>query len=104
MWPVDHSRSPTGQLSKAGILRSGTIQSTVASFNHRSLGSVDDERIRSFGSKCDQSVESGAVHVNGALFSSFVPFGGIEPSGIGHERGIAGMRLFQRIKIMCVTG
>lgn len=50
-----------------------------------------------------QRVQSGAVHVNGALSSSFVPFGGIKASGIGHERGVEGMRLFQRMTVYSVT-
>lgn len=49
-------------------------------------------------------VDSGAVHVNGALSSTFVPFGGIKSSGLGHERGVEGMRMFQRLKIFSVTG
>ena len=49
-------------------------------------------------------VESGAVHINGALSSSYVPFGGIKSSGLGHERGVEGMRMFQRMKIFSVTG
>ena len=49
-------------------------------------------------------VDSGAVHVNGALSSSFVPFGGIKSSGLGHERGVEGMRMFQRLKIFSVSG
>jgi aldehyde dehydrogenase (NAD+) len=49
-------------------------------------------------------IDSGAVHVNGALSSSHVPFGGIKSSGLGHERGVEGMRLFQRMKIFSVTG
>jgi aldehyde dehydrogenase (NAD+) len=48
-------------------------------------------------------IRSGAVHVNGALSSSFVPFGSIKASGIGHERGVEGMRLFQRMAIYSVT-
>lgn len=51
-----------------------------------------------------QRVDSGAVHVNGALSSTFVPFGGIKASGLGHERGVEGMRMFQRLKIFSVTG
>lgn len=51
-----------------------------------------------------QRVDSGAVHVNGALSSTFVPFGGIKSSGLGHERGVEGMRMFQRLKIFSVTG
>lgn len=50
-----------------------------------------------------QRVHSGAVHVNGALSSSFVPFGGIKASGLGHERGVEGMRLFQRMTVYSVT-
>ncbi len=50
-----------------------------------------------------QRVHSGAVHVNGALSSSYAPFGGIKSSGIGHERGIEGMRMFQRMTVFSVT-
>jgi aldehyde dehydrogenase (NAD+) len=49
-------------------------------------------------------VHSGAVHVNGALSSTFAPFGGIKASGLGHERGIEGMRMFQQLKVFSVTG
>ena len=48
-------------------------------------------------------IHSGAVHVNGALSSTFVPFGGVKASGLGHERGIEGMRMFQRLRIFSVT-
>lgn len=48
-------------------------------------------------------VHSGAVHVNGALSSTFAPFGGIKSSGIGHERGVEGMRMFQRLTVYSVT-
>lgn len=41
--------------------------------------------------------------VNGALSSTFVPFGGIKSSGLGHERGVEGMRMFQRLRIFSVT-
>ena len=49
-------------------------------------------------------VPSGAVHVNGALSSTYVPFGGIKSSGVGLERGVEGMRMFQRLKVFSVTG
>lgn len=51
-----------------------------------------------------QRVESGAVHVNGAVSSTFVAFGGIKASGVGVERGEEGMRLFQRLTVHSVTG
>lgn len=50
-----------------------------------------------------QRVQSGAVHVNGALSSTYAPFGGIKSSGMGHERGLEGMRMFQRLTIYSVT-
>jgi aldehyde dehydrogenase (NAD+) len=50
-----------------------------------------------------QRMHSGAVHVNGALSSSYAPFGGIKSSGLGHERGIEGLRMFQRMTIYSVT-
>lgn len=51
-----------------------------------------------------ERVRSGAVHVNGALSSTYAPFGGIKASGVGLERGVEGMRLFQRITVHSVTG
>jgi aldehyde dehydrogenase (NAD+) len=62
-----------------------------------------------FGNDCDAAlavamkVRSGAVHVNGALSSTFAPFGGIKASGIGHERGVEGMRLCQQLTTMSIT-
>lgn len=50
-----------------------------------------------------QRIRSGAVHVNGTLSSTHVPFGGIKASGIGHERGVEGMRMFQRLAIYSQT-
>ncbi len=49
-------------------------------------------------------VHSGSVHINGALSSTYVPFGGIKSSGLGHERGVEGMRMFQQLKVFSVTG
>ena len=63
-----------------------------------------------FGKDADEAfavakrVHSGAVHVNGALSSTYAPFGGIKASGVGLERGVEGMRLFQRITVHSVTG
>ncbi len=48
-------------------------------------------------------VQSGAVHVNGGLSSSYVPFGGIKASGIGFERGIDGLRFCQRMTVHSVA-
>ncbi|MGB8365955.1 MAG: aldehyde dehydrogenase family protein [Rhizomicrobium sp.] len=62
-----------------------------------------------FGSDADEAfavakrVHSGSVHVNGALSSTYAPFGGIKASGVGYERGIEGMRLFQRLTVFSVT-
>lgn len=62
-----------------------------------------------YGSNADEAfavakrVHSGSVHVNGALSSTYVPFGGIKASGIGHERGEEGMRLFQRMTVHSLT-
>jgi aldehyde dehydrogenase (NAD+) len=51
-----------------------------------------------------QRVRSGAVHVNGALSSTYAPFGGIKASGVGRERGVEGMRLFQQMTVFSVSG
>lgn len=51
-----------------------------------------------------QRVHSGAVHVNGALSSTYMPFGGVKASGVGHERGVEGIRAFQKMNVHSVTG
>jgi acyl-CoA reductase-like NAD-dependent aldehyde dehydrogenase len=37
------------------------------------------------------------------LSSTYAPFGGIKASGLGHERGVEGMRMFQRLVVYSVT-
>lgn len=42
-------------------------------------------------------IKSGTVNVNGAMMSSYVSAGGQRMSGVGRERGIEGIRLYQQL-------
>lgn len=42
-------------------------------------------------------IKSGTVNVNGAMMSSYVSAGGQRMSGIGRERGVEGIRLYQQL-------
>ncbi len=46
-----------------------------------------------------RKIRSGAVNVNsGGMFSAYAPSGGFKQSGLGRERGAAGVREFQELK------
>jgi aldehyde dehydrogenase (NAD+) len=50
-------------------------------------------------------IRSGAVNVNGGgLFSAYAPSGGYKQSGLGRERGVDGIREFQELKHMLISG
>lgn len=42
-------------------------------------------------------IKSGTVNVNGALLSAYVSSGGQRSSGIGRERGVEGLRIYQQM-------
>lgn len=42
-------------------------------------------------------IKSGTVNVNGAMMSSYVSAGGQRMSGVGRERGVEGIRLYQQL-------
>jgi acyl-CoA reductase-like NAD-dependent aldehyde dehydrogenase len=47
-------------------------------------------------------LRTGAVNVNGGFFSAYAPGGGYKRSGLGRERGTAGIREFQEVKHMAI--
>lgn len=46
-------------------------------------------------------IRSGSVHVNSGLMSTYASFGGQRASGLGRERGVEGLRLYQQLS--CLT-
>jgi aldehyde dehydrogenase (NAD+) len=49
-------------------------------------------------------LKTGAVNVNGGLSSTYASSGGHKQSGIGRERGLEGLRLYQNITCLTLTG
>lgn len=49
-------------------------------------------------------LRTGTVNVNGGLFSAYASSGGWYQSGIGRERGVEGLRIYQQIHGMNITG
>ena len=49
-------------------------------------------------------IRSGTVHVNGALMSSYASSGGQRMSGLGRERGIEGLRIYQQTSCLTIGG
>ncbi|OBF60461.1 aldehyde dehydrogenase [Mycobacterium sp. 852002-51971_SCH5477799-a] len=49
-----------------------------------------------------QRIRSGTVHVNRGAPTAYTPTGGYKQSGIGRERGVAGLREYQEVKHLVV--
>jgi aldehyde dehydrogenase (NAD+) len=49
-------------------------------------------------------LRTGTVQVNGGLLSAYASSGGWRLSGIGRERGVEGMRIYQQMQVMNVQG
>jgi aldehyde dehydrogenase (NAD+) len=47
-------------------------------------------------------LRTGAVNVNSGFFSAYAPGGGYKQSGLGRERGVAGIREFQEVKHIAI--
>jgi aldehyde dehydrogenase (NAD+) len=45
-------------------------------------------------------IRSGTVNINGALSSTYASFGGQRMSGVGRERGIEGLRIYQQLSCL----
>jgi aldehyde dehydrogenase (NAD+) len=50
-----------------------------------------------------QRIRSGTVQVNRSAATASTPMGGVKQSGIGRERGVAGLREYQEIKHLVVA-
>jgi acyl-CoA reductase-like NAD-dependent aldehyde dehydrogenase len=50
-----------------------------------------------------QRIRSGTVQVNRSAATAYTPMGGVKQSGIGRERGVAGLREYQEIKHLAVA-
>jgi len=49
-------------------------------------------------------VRSGTVNVNAGIMSTYISSGGQRASGIGRERGIEGLRLYQQLGCLNLGG
>lgn len=49
-------------------------------------------------------IHSGTINVNTAVFSAYVSSGGQRLSGIGRERGIEGLRIYQQVSCLNIGG
>ena len=49
-------------------------------------------------------LRTGTVNVNGGLLSAYASSGGWKSSGVGRERGIEGLRVYQQIQMMNIQG
>ena len=49
-------------------------------------------------------IRSGSVNVNGGLFSAYSSSGGWRMSGVGRERGVEGLRVYQQMQVMNIQG
>jgi aldehyde dehydrogenase (NAD+) len=48
-------------------------------------------------------LRTGTVNVNGGMMSAFASSGGRKLSGLGRERGVEGLRIYQEAKCVSVT-
>jgi aldehyde dehydrogenase (NAD+) len=55
------------------------------------------------GLEIAQRIRSGTVQVNRGAANAYTPMGGVKQSGIGRERGVAGLREYQEIKHIVVA-
>ncbi|CAN7396230.1 aldehyde dehydrogenase family protein [Phenylobacterium sp. LjRoot219] len=49
-------------------------------------------------------IRTGTVNVNGGLLSAYASSGGWKQSGVGRERGVEGLRVYQQIQAMNIQG
>ena len=49
-------------------------------------------------------LRTGTVNVNGGMFSAYASSGGWRSSGLGRERGVEGLRVYQQVQVMNVQG
>jgi aldehyde dehydrogenase (NAD+) len=49
-------------------------------------------------------IKSGTVNVNAGLMSAYASSGGQRSSGIGRERGVEGLRIYQQLTCLNIGG
>lgn len=49
-------------------------------------------------------IRTGTINVNGGLLSAYASSGGWRLSGIGRERGVEGLRIYQQMQVMNILG
>jgi aldehyde dehydrogenase (NAD+) len=49
-------------------------------------------------------IRTGTVNINGGLLSAYASSGGWRSSGIGRERGVEGLRVYQQMQVMNIQG
>jgi aldehyde dehydrogenase (NAD+) len=49
-------------------------------------------------------LRTGTVNVNGGMLSAYASSGGWKSSGVGRERGVEGLRVYQQIQMMNIQG
>jgi aldehyde dehydrogenase (NAD+) len=59
---------------------------------------------RQLALKVGMRVKSGTVNVNAGIMSTYISSGGQRASGIGRERGIEGLRLYQQLSCLNLGG
>jgi aldehyde dehydrogenase (NAD+) len=54
--------------------------------------------------KVGQAINSGTVNVNAGMMSAYISSGGIKLSGLGRERGVEGLRIYQQMTCLNLGG
>jgi aldehyde dehydrogenase (NAD+) len=54
--------------------------------------------------KIASRLKTGAVNVNAGMMSTYVSGGGQRESGVGRERGVEGLRLYQQLSCLNIGG
>ncbi|CAN7260175.1 aldehyde dehydrogenase family protein [Phenylobacterium sp. LjRoot225] len=49
-------------------------------------------------------LRTGTVNINGGMFSPYASSGGWKSSGLGRERGVEGLRVYQQVQVMNIQG
>ena len=49
-------------------------------------------------------IKSGTVNINGAMMSAYASSGGQRARGIGRERGVEGLRIYQQVSVSNIGG
>jgi aldehyde dehydrogenase (NAD+) len=59
---------------------------------------------RALALKVGMAIKSGTVNINAGLMSSYISAGGQRMSGVGRERGVEGLRIYQQLSCLNLGG